>query len=425
MTTSTSTTGGVVVKSKMKILRASTMPEPPSPKWLAVGWLPRSAVTVLAGDEGIGKSLWWVLVTAHVTTGQALPEIGLPARVPADVIIVVTEDSWAEVKARLVLAGADLDRVHLVCEEEDGSGAPVFPPDMQVVTDQAAVIRPGLIVLDAWLDTVHSGLQVRDTQQAREALHPWREVATKFECSVLLIVNTNRMNEASTRDRIGATGALRQKARMLLFAAAEAGAEGSQLFVGPDKANGTARHNAVRFDIQVEQVRYVTVDDPGTVAILGRPVEEEQRIGALIDQWRADEKKAAKAAKAPTADQLAETWLRSYIAEHGDPVPVVATQEAAAVAGHTARRITSVLKAMGGRSRALVAGGPWFFTLKADPVLSGTPVSQTHSKTGRTGKTDDNGQSVLSVLPDLPPVRETGGTDKTDTTSSGATRGGV
>ena len=56
--------------------------------------IPRAAVTLLIGDEGIGKVLLWVWIVAAVTTGKPLPEFGIPAREPAPVIIAaITEDA--------------------------------------------------------------------------------------------------------------------------------------------------------------------------------------------------------------------------------------------------------------------------------------------------------------------------------------------
>ena len=81
-------------------------------RWLLRGHLPQGAVAVLVGDEGIGKSLWWVLIVAHITTGMALPDLGLPAREPRDVLLILTEDSWTgEVRTRLEVAGADFTRL--------------------------------------------------------------------------------------------------------------------------------------------------------------------------------------------------------------------------------------------------------------------------------------------------------------------------
>ena len=127
--------------------------------WLARDLLPRAAVSVLVGAEGIGKSLWWVLVVAHVTTGTANPALGLPARDPSYVLLALTEDTWADVRARLIAAGADLARVLVLCEEDNGAGTAIFPRDLDRV-DEAAKQAQGaghtlaLVVVDCWLDTI-------------------------------------------------------------------------------------------------------------------------------------------------------------------------------------------------------------------------------------------------------------------------------
>jgi hypothetical protein len=36
---------------------------------------------------------------------------------------------------------------------------------------------PSLVVVDAWIDTVLGGLSVKDTQQARVAVAPWKSYA--------------------------------------------------------------------------------------------------------------------------------------------------------------------------------------------------------------------------------------------------------
>ncbi len=345
---------------KMTVRKTSTLPIPPDPKWLAIGHIPAAAVTVLAGDEGIGKSLWWVLLVAYITTGRALPEIGLPGRSARDIILVITEDSWSEVRARLMLAGADLDRVHLVSEEEDGSGSPTFPADMPLVMAAAAGLDLALIVVDAWLDTVSGGLQVRDTQQARSALHPWKETANRTGASILLLVNTNRMSEGTTRDKVGGTAALRQKARMLLFAAAKPGEEGLRLLIGPDKTNTTKLQHAVEYDVLVRQVRPARPDDPGTAAMLGNPMPTDKRITAHLSEWHDEQKQAQRPA---TADEKAETWLRGFMQQHQGKVLADSTKAAAKAAGHSPDRVTTLIKVIGGKSAPMERGGKWYFQL--------------------------------------------------------------
>ncbi len=203
-------------------------------------------MSLLIGDEGIGKSLLWVLIAAAVTTGKPLPEFGIPARAPSHVIIAaLTEDDWRTVvRPRLEVAGADLNMIRVICIDDDGSGAPTFPHDLFLITE--ADPKPDLVVVDAWLDTVPAALQVRDTQQARQALHPWKDAATVLDAALLLLCHTNRVGTANARDRYGATVALRQKARMTLFAQTD---EDRNLVVGPEKANSAAATNATLFTI--------------------------------------------------------------------------------------------------------------------------------------------------------------------------------
>jgi len=76
----------------------------------------------------------------------------------------------------------------------------------------------GMVVVDAWIDTVEGSLSVKDPQQARQALHPWFQIATHYSASVLLVTHTNRATDTGTRNRMGLTGVLRQKARVVLYA---------------------------------------------------------------------------------------------------------------------------------------------------------------------------------------------------------------
>jgi hypothetical protein len=51
-----------------------------------------------------------------------------PAREPGAVLLVLTEDDWSEiVLPRLIVAGADLDRIEAICADNDGTGSPTFP----------------------------------------------------------------------------------------------------------------------------------------------------------------------------------------------------------------------------------------------------------------------------------------------------------
>ena len=204
-------------EAKPKLWDAGDLSPIRQARFLAKNRIPKAAVTILCGDEGIGKSLFWVYIAAAVTTGKPLPEFGIPPREPANNILVLTEDNWQEdVLPRLTVVKADLSRIKVICTDPDGTGSPIFPDSMELITN--AEPRPPVVVIDAWLDTVPGNLSVKDTQQARAALAPWKDAATRTGAAIILLTHPNRLSTGNMRDKYGATMALRQKARMTLYA---------------------------------------------------------------------------------------------------------------------------------------------------------------------------------------------------------------
>jgi len=234
-------------------------------EWTGIGWLPSSAITVLTGDEGIGKSLLWVRIAAAITTGGAAPEFGIPARDPQRVVAIATEDNWsAVVRPRLELAGADLSMMQTITTDSDGAESPIFPRDFSALVElwESDTTPIGMIVIDAWIDTVAGTLSVKEPQQARQALHPWSQIATQMSTSVLLVTHTNRATDTGTRNRMGLTGVLRQKARVVLYAQQD---EAGNLVVGPDKSNMTGRISAMVFTVSAHPVFEPTEGSDGVV----------------------------------------------------------------------------------------------------------------------------------------------------------------
>lgn len=307
-------------------------------RWLAQRRIQAGAVNLLVGDEGIGKSLLWVWIAAAVTTGKPLPEFGIPARDPARVIIVVTEDDWSStVRPRLEVSGADLGMVDVICAGQDGSGAPEFPRDLHLVTE--ADPAPALVVVDAWLDTVPAGMCIGHVHGARLALRPWKAVATATDAAVLLVTHTNRARSANLRDKYGASYALRQVARLTLFAQLD---DEGRLVVGPDKANSTAPVAASAFTIMPVQYFEPAEDDEGTVPALLWVGESDRTASQHVADDHADRQDRS----------AAEQWLREYLSENPGIMSAEAKREArkAGIAERTLQRARSSLGVVVGYS---------------------------------------------------------------------------
>lgn len=313
-------------------------------EWVAQGRIPTAAVTLLVGDEGIGKSLYWVWLIVYITTGKACPEYGIPARDPAHVFIVATEDDWATgVLPRLEVAGVNLDFVHVICVEEDGSGAPTFPAHIDVLSESE--ITPALVVVDAWLDTVPSGLQVRDPQQARQALHPWREYAASTRAAVLLLTHTNRVATANPRDKYGITSELRKKARSTLFAQADPD-HADCVLIGPEKSNIAGQTSADRFRITAVQHFEPTDSSNGMVPRLSyvesAGLSSRELISAAFYGPGEDDDESPDLTEALN-------WLQDYLGEHGQTASKDVKRAAAAdgIKERTAQRAAEKMKRTG------------------------------------------------------------------------------
>ena len=367
-------------------------------RWLVRGQLPLAQVAVLIGDEGVGKSLWWVLVVAHITTGAGDDRLGIPPGRPRDVVLVLTEDAWTtDVRPRLETAGADLSRVHVLAEEEDGSGSAYLDRDRRVIEEAAEDLDVALIVVDAWLDTVGSGTQVKDPQQARQALAPVHRMAQTTGASVLLVAHSNRADDGNLRNRVGATGALRQKARVLLYAARPPETD-DVLYLGPDKANGARLGNAIAYRLRVEQVRPASDDDPGTVARLQVIGDTGATMATHYARWRAEAHKREH----PDADERAWRWLQAYIAENGIDAPLgrqvdaAEAKEAGRLEGHNPQRLAKVIKAHNGYAGPDGAGASWVYRLHLTGGIT-LKSSDQSSQTSQSSPSFERGSSTTNT----------------------------
>jgi hypothetical protein len=195
------------------------------------------------------------------------------------------------------------------------------------------------------------------------------------------------MDSANPRDLLGGTVALRQKARMILFAARhpDDGNDGQQhVWIGPEKSNTTGKANAVKFELVIHQARPETDDDPGTVASIANPEDAGATMRTLLQEWRSEQQQADRE---PDANDKAETWVRDFMRTR-EPMPSEDVKEAARVAGFGQR---AVKVAMGrcGESKPQAPGQPWVYRLIQSVQPGRITVQTAHTaQTAQTGNED-------------------------------------
>jgi RecA-family ATPase len=302
------------IKGMPQVWKASDMTAAAQARWLAKNWLPAAGVSILIGDEGIGKSLFWVRVAAAVTSGKPLHEIGLPARPGGQIVVlVITEDDWGNtVYPRLVAAEADLENIRVISADTTGAGAPEFPRDLDLIEEMEE--KPAMVVVDTWIDTLAKGVSLSGGggQSARKALLPMKELATKTGASVLLVTHTNRAKTKSVRDKYGTSSEIRKAARMTLFAQKD---DEGFLAVGPEKSNLTAPMKAATFQIKSVEVDVLEPDEDGEATTGALFYAGECRYTAAELVARNAENASASVDRQERKDAV--MWLRGFLQEQG------------------------------------------------------------------------------------------------------------
>ncbi len=227
-------------------LKASEAPEAEVTDWLIPDRLARGHFTYLFGEEGIGKSTWWVYIVAQLTQRGE------------NVVLLITEDGWRDgVRPRLEAARVDLDRVYMLDVAEDAGDFEMGLPGPQYLTDDTELPDIALVVIDGLADaaTEHSG-KLPKPNEWRPIINRWKRYARTRNAAVLALGHTNRDTLNGTRGAVGLSGQIRQTIRHNLLAQQD---EDGRLAIGVEKSN------LGRTDGPVELFEVTEAETPGGV----------------------------------------------------------------------------------------------------------------------------------------------------------------
>ena len=162
--------------------------------WIWPGRIARGKHTTIAGDPGTGKSQVMISIIAAVTTGGNLPcgEGNAPL---GSVIILAAEDGVADtIVPRLLAAGADLERVHIVTAVRAENGDRTFnlqaDLDMleQKITAVGDVALVGIDPISSYLGKVDS----HKNAELRAVLEPVGRMAEHARVGILSVTHFSK-----------------------------------------------------------------------------------------------------------------------------------------------------------------------------------------------------------------------------------------
>jgi hypothetical protein len=170
-------------------------------EWLWPLRVPLGAVTLLAGQPGLGKSQVSIALAAKLTRGE------LPCGPGAAIIATAEDHRAAVIRPRLRAAEAELGaafdiRVQML----DGTGSEdglVLPIDIAELESSVEETGARLVILDPLVSFLDGTVDSWKDASVRQALSPLAGLAERQGCAVLGVVHVNKGLSGDPFQRIG------------------------------------------------------------------------------------------------------------------------------------------------------------------------------------------------------------------------------
>jgi hypothetical protein len=304
---------------------ADVTPEPV--EWLWPGRIAIGKQTLVAGEAGLGKSQLMASVAAAVTTGSEWP-CGEGRAPLGNVIILSAEDGASDtVVPRLMGAGADLNRVHLVSAVvPDGKARRAFDLSADLDLLERKIAEVGdvrLISIDPISSYLGTKVDSHVNAAVRGALEPVSEMAARLRVAIVSITHPPKGAGASAINRFIGSIAFVAAARAAFMVTRDAEDDSRRLFL-PVKNNLAPLGKGLAFRLEQRPV-----GDPGKAIVASSIAWEGEPVTITADQALQASDAQATGASSPRAE--AEDFLREMLADA--PVPVIELQDEAKAAG--------------------------------------------------------------------------------------------
>lgn len=324
----------------VELLRASDIvPEPIA--WLWDGWLAAGKMHIFGGAPGTGKTTIALALAATLSNGGLWPD---GSRAPAGSVVMWSgeDDPTDTLTPRLILAGANLTRIHFVSEVRDGGERRSFDParDMEPLRRSLATIGDvRLLIVDPIVSAISS--DSHKNAEVRRGLQPLVDLAATMRCVLLGITHFSKgTGGRDPVERLTGSLAFGALARVVLVAAKHQteGKDGrtARLLLRA-KSNIGSDNGGYEYDLQQAELP----KHPGihsSLVLWGEKVDGTAReLLAMADVPQSDgEASALTEAKRFLSDLLAD-----------GPLPSKAIKADADGAGHAWPTIRRAQKALG------------------------------------------------------------------------------
>ena len=222
-------------------------------EWLIPGYIPKSCVTLLCSDGGIGKTSIWCDTLAALTTGRSSifdKALDIPFHTGAThtVMYFSKEDPTEQVlKHKLVIAGADQTKIR--CFGLDDPRMNKIWYGSLLLEKLVEKFRPDIVVFDTLQTFLPDGVEMSKRKDMRDALNPLNVLGSKYGTAFLLIMHTNNSN-SSGRQRMADSSDIWDLGRSALMAGRTK--DENICYLSHEKSNYIALQKTILFSVTDE-----------------------------------------------------------------------------------------------------------------------------------------------------------------------------
>ena len=204
--------------SKVKLTCAANI-KPEAINWIWNGWLAGGKFHILGGQAGTGKTTIAINLAAIISKGGQFPDGTIAHQ--GNVLIWSGEDGVKDtIVPRLMSAGADLSKVHVIEGYQYGSEMRSFDPATDLISlEEQAEEMDGisLIIVDPVVSVVKG--DSHKNAEVRNSLKPLVDLGEKLGCAILGITHfTKGTSGGNTLERITGSLAFGAVARVVMAA---------------------------------------------------------------------------------------------------------------------------------------------------------------------------------------------------------------
>jgi hypothetical protein len=232
--------------------------KPQEVRWVWEQRVPLGCLTILAGQQGLGKSTLTLELAARASRGELDGDL---YGGPCSSLVVTLEDHVASVVVpRLKAAGADLERIRIVgVKAADGLDALVsLPEDIAGLEEGALAYQARLVIVDPIVATLSGSIDAHKDHSVRRALAPLAQAAERCGFAALAIMHLSKANADDLLTRVSGSVGFTAAARSVLVFARHPddpdNDEGNQRVIVHAKSNVSPKQAALACVIEPRMV---------------------------------------------------------------------------------------------------------------------------------------------------------------------------